>query len=164
MQTWKTGILALAAVMTLLTGCGGSDEDDDTDVGASASADISEELNDAGVDGDCADALEAMTGAAGGMTNAMSGEVDSLEDAVEAMEDYADDAPEEIRDDFRLMASAYADVVEVLVDGEIDLSGGDVPDQETIAALEEATSALDDEELSAAAERIQEYFQEECEA
>jgi len=154
-QIWKTGVLALAATATLLTGCGGSD--DDNDDGASVETDASADLSD-----DCQDALEAMAGAAGGMTNAFSGEVDSLEDAVEAMEDYADDAPEEIRDDFRLVADAYAEVVEIIVDSEVDLSGSEVPDEETMAALEEATSGLDSEELEAAAARIQEYFQEEC--
>ena len=162
MQTWKTGVAALAAVATLLAGCGGSDDDDDADVSADVDTDLDEELEDAGVSEGCADALAAMSSASTGVSSAFAGDASDLEDAVEAMEDYADDAPEEIRDDFRLVASAYARFVEVIVESDIDLSGDEVPDQETMDALEDASAELDDEELSAASERIQEFFAEEC--
>ena len=164
MQTWTKGVAVLAVALTLMTGCGGSDDDNETDVGASAEVDgeLDDELEDAGVSGGCADAVAAMSSAASGMTNALAGDVGDLEDAVGALEDYADDAPDEIRDDLRLVAEAYAKFVDVIVDSDIDLTGGEVPDQETMQAFEEASAGLDEDDLKEASTRIQSFFEEEC--
>jgi len=165
----KHGAVALCVGALALAGCGGSD-DDGGEVSASAEveAQLDEELDavediDLGdiASGACAEAVAAMAEVAGGMTAAFTGEVDQLEEAVDAMNEVAEAAPDAISDDMQLVAAAYADFVAVLID--LDLGAGEVPDDEAMAALEDATGELDTDELESASQRIQAYFDSGCE-
>jgi hypothetical protein len=169
-------LLALVAAAALfVTGCGG-DDDDDGGVAASGSASGSEASADeggeeeidpeavedaaqaVGMDEDCAEAVAAFASVSAGAGAAFSGGDSDLEDSLEAFQAYAEVAPDEIQDDMEVLAEAYGEFIEAIVDSGYDASSGEAPPDEVMEALED----LDSEELSAANERISAYFENEC--
>ena len=57
------------------------------------------------------------------------------------MQKFADEAPEDIRDDFQTLADAYAKIADAL-DG-VDLGSGDTPPAEAIAKLAQLSQDID---------------------
>ncbi len=54
--------------------------------------------------------------------------------SIDVFQEFADQAPEEIRDDFQVLAQAYAEYVKVV--GELDLQPGVVPSADELAAAD----------------------------
>jgi predicted small secreted protein len=168
-------IMALLVLGSLLlAACGGDDggSDEADGGGATTGGDVGEVTGGDGGDGDgdvgifdagrCAEVVAAMASAANAIPAAMSGSAADLEQSVEAMQAFAAEAPEEIREDFQLLAEAYARIGQALADSGYDPASGQPPSAEAMAALQEAGAELNTEEFQAASERISAYFEAEC--
>jgi hypothetical protein len=161
-------LLVLGAL--LLAACGGDDGGSDEaggDVGEATGGDVGEVTGgdgDVGIfgAGECAEVVAAMASAANALPAAMSGSAGDLEQSVEAMQAFAAEAPEEIREDFQMLAEAYARIGQILADSGYDPASGEPPSADAIAALQEAGNELNSAELQAAGERINAYFEAEC--
>jgi hypothetical protein len=155
----------------LLAACGGGDDGGSEDAGGDAGGTTGGDAGEVtGGDGDvgifdaaeCAEVVTAMAAATSGITAAMSGSGGDLEQSIEAMQAFAAEAPEEIREDFQLLAEAYARMAQVLADSGYDPASGQPPSAEVMAALQEAGDELNSPELQEASERISAYFAAEC--
>lgn len=90
-----------------------------------------------------------------------SGGADSdLDDVSTFFDEFAEEAPDEIRDDFQVLADAYESYAEA-IEG-IDLQSGQTPDPETLQQLQEALASIDQEEVTAASERISAWANDNC--
>lgn len=160
-------LIAVALLSVGLTACGGDDDDDgaasgsasvDADAGADEDVDVDfGELGD-----DCLGAATAFAEIGASAGAAFTGEAGDMEDALDAFEDFADAAPEAIEADVRLMFEAYSDFIRIVVESGFDPQGDEQPDADAMAALSEAAEELDTEELQAASERVEAYFEAEC--
>jgi len=169
MTGWKLAALLLAAFALLAAGGGGDDSDeasdaadttvvetdsmddtDDTDTTATATGDADEVLG-----GECAEfaGLGAKLQSAFGV----GGDVDS---ASEVFDELADRVPEEIRDDYRVLADNFRQFADAL-EG-VDLTSGETPSPETLAKLQEAAAAMDQPEIQQASDNIEAWVQENC--
>jgi ABC-type Zn uptake system ZnuABC Zn-binding protein ZnuA len=159
--------LLLLALALVAAGCGGSDDEssaaDETTVETSTTTETTETTFDsdedvAGILGD-EDCLQlASIGAT--FAQAITGASD--EEAVEAFEQLADEVPDEISADVQILADWFAEYTAQLED--IGLQAGQPPSAEQLQQLQTALAATDQEELSAASERLQVWANENCEA
>jgi len=160
-------VLALALVAA---GCGGSDDEssasdettieettttddtttDDTTTDESTDTDLSGVLGDE----DCL----ALAGVGASIAQAFSGAVDSADEA--DLEELASKVPEEIRADVETLAQALATYSEEIQD--IGIEAGATPSAEQLQELQTAIASLDQEELTAASQRLEAWSQENC--
>jgi hypothetical protein len=97
------------------------------------------------------------------VSTALSGAGDSsVEDTKKFLDAFADDAPEEIRDDFRVVAEAYAKIADALAD--VDVSPGETPSAEDAAKLQQVASEIDQPALEQANTNITTWVNENCKA
>jgi hypothetical protein len=97
---------------------------------------------------------------ASALGQALSGTGDTdVEEAAAAMQEFADQAPEEIRDDFQVLADAYAKIANAL-EG-VDLTDT-TPDADAIAKLAQLSQEIDQAELTEASQNISEWTSENC--
>lgn len=146
----------------VLAACGGGDDTDTSSPAAGDGADTG-----GGVAGpldaaECARVVTAMAAAAAAVPQVMSGEVGDLSTSVEQMEAFAQEAPEEIRDDLLTVAQAYSAYSAALTGTGYDPSSGEAPPPEVIAALTEAGQELQNADFQAASDRVSAWFQEHC--
>ena len=181
MNRWTvTGAMLLAALALVGTGCGGSDEaatdetaatettmtetlEEPTETDATTAIEETETTTSANLDNlseKCKElvALADEFGKAFGAAGAAGGE--NLAGTSEAFEEFADRVPEEIRDDFRVLAAAFTEYADALQD--LDLSAGATPDAETIAKLQQLIQGIDQTEVQAASNRISAWSTENC--
>jgi hypothetical protein len=171
-----TFAVALAALALLGAGCGGGDDsssatDTDTteitDTTATDETTTDETTTDTDTDTNAADfaseeclkALGASSEFAQALGN-LGSDNEGLAESSQLFEEFADNAPEEVRADFQIVAEAYAAYVEVLRG--LDLQAGETPSAEQLAAIQEATTSFTDPEVTAASERIQAWGEENC--
>jgi len=164
-------LLALLVLGSLLLAACGGDDGGSDEAGGDGAAVTGEDGGEAPEgDGDvgifdaaeCAEVINAMAAAASAMPAAMSGSAGDLEQSVEAMQAFAAEAPEEIREDFQLLAEAYARMGQILADSGYDPASGQPPSAEVMAALQEAGAELNSADFQGASERITAYFEAEC--
>ena len=142
----------------------GDDDSGDDDDDAVTEEDL-DDLEDAAnlfTSEECAAAVTAMIGAAAAAGTAFTGSDSEIDDSLGLLEEYADNAPEEIRDDLQTVYEGYAEFVEALEESGFDPESGEVPDADALAALEDASSSLDNEEFTEASERVSTWFETEC--
>ena len=166
MRRWMRLLVTLGLVLGGFVACGGGDDDDSSSASANDKPDTesAEDAGDAaanaadfaGFDEDCQDAVAAMSSVAAGASAAFGGGGTDISDSIETFRQFADRAPDEIKDEMQLMAKAYGDFVEAL--GDYDPSSGEAPPQEVMDAI----AKLDNDELSAASEKVSSYFEEHC--
>jgi hypothetical protein len=153
-------VVLLVVGAFVFTACGGGDDaGGGTTGGAGATA--------AGVAGpldavECAQVVTAMAAAAAAIPQVMSGEAGDLSTSVDQLEAMAAKAPEEIRDDLLLVAQGYATYSAALQNSGWDPASGEAPPPEVVAALTEASQALDDADFQAASERVSAWFATNC--
>jgi hypothetical protein len=94
---------------------------------------------------ECASAYAAILGATAA---AFSGDSEATDEGLSLLREYADEAPDDIADDLETMYEGYTQLMEAFGDG-------GVPDPDALAAL-------DDEEFTAASERVGQWFESEC--
>lgn len=167
-------IVLLATAAFALTGCGGDDDDDgggdavDTSDEAAASGDDDDDVDVGDLDDieglseDCVEAFAAFSDIAAGAGALGGGEELDLAESLEQFQAFAEAAPEEISDEMQLLGEAYARFVEVMVESGFDPESGEVPDEDTMAALTEAMEPLSSPEVTEAGEVVSEYFATRC--
>jgi hypothetical protein len=167
MTTKLARVLLLALVAGILAaGCGGDD-----DSGGEGGAPVTQ----ASEGGDEGGGTEGLPGIASGddclqlaslgatLSQALSGgNTDDLEKQAQFFEEFADNTPEEVRDDFQTLAEFYSKLTKALADA--DVQPGQEPDPEALQALQEAATSIDQKELEAATANIEKWVKENCQA
>lgn len=160
-------VLALALVAA---GCGGGDDEpaavDETTVEETTTTldDTTEEATsgdtDADTDVDFADEdCQALLGIGASIAAAFAGASDSAENT-EALQELADKVPDEISADVQTLARAFGEYSDKLRD--IGLEAGATPDADQLAQLQAALASLDQEELTAASQRLEAWATANC--
>jgi ABC-type glycerol-3-phosphate transport system substrate-binding protein len=165
--------LLVMALALVAAGCGGSDNEsaattDETTTTETTSGDTttseettSEEttgtsdLGDVLGDEDClalagvgATIAQAFSGASGGTAS------------TEELEQLADKVPEEIRADVQTLAAAFATYADKIKD--IGITPGSTPNADQVQQLQAAIASLDQDELTAASQRIEAWSKKNC--
>ena len=177
---WLTMAVALSALLLVVAGCGGDDEaasdtttltdtttdetttdettTDDTTTDETTTDDDSGDLGDL-ASGECADLVEssAKLSQAFGATDPSG---DNFDDVSRFFDEFAENAPEEIRADFQVLADAWEVYAEVLPD--LQVEPGQTPDPEALARLQTALTSIDQQKVSAASERISAWTTANC--
>lgn len=140
---------------------GGGAEDETT-----TTQDDSDVRFDGGVSGICLDATTAMAAAvnsyATGLNGVTSGNLDEegLQLAADQLEAMAEAAPQEIREDFRVVAKELGNFYEALA--EIGIESGQTPTADQIAELSTLAEVIDEEAFNEASDAIDAWFEENC--
>lgn len=169
-----TIVAALVTAFALVgAGCGGDNEatgDTDTVVvtdttGADDTTTDDEttgetETDDSGglASGDCREFASASAELS--QAFATAGSSGDLGDSADLFDELADQAPDEIRDDFKVLADAYGAYVDAI--GDIGLEPNETPTAEQIAQLQGALASLDQQGVAAASERISAWAATNC--
>ena len=169
-KRWLAALL-LAALALVAAGCGGDDGSDsassDTAIVETEASDDGEETVDDGTEtdateddgvlgGECAE-LAGLGSKLQGAFGAGSGDIDSVS---EVFDELAEHVPEEIRDDYQVLADNFKEFADAL-EG-VDLSSGETPDAETLAKLQAAASSMDEPEVQQASENIEAWVAANC--
>ena len=172
----RLAVLLLAVLALLVAGCGGDDSSDaagetdtavvddsgsttTTDDDAADTDDDATETDDAGgglLEGECAE----FAGLSARLSQALSGSTGDLDSASEVFDELADQVPEEIRDDYEVLAANFRELAEAL-EG-VDLSSGEAPSPEVLAKLQEITQSMDSAEVQEASQNIEAWASENC--
>ena len=162
--------LAAIGVLLLTAACGGGDDESAADTQAAATTespaatDATDTTSDDDGDDDAsfedsADCLQlARLGAQ--VSEAMSGAGADTEKTEEFLNEFADKAPDEIADDFQVIADAYSKIAEAL--GDVDLASGETPGPEALEKLQKLSTELDQAELQEANTNITAWVTENC--
>lgn len=94
------------------------------------------------------------------IAQASSGSNQDLQTTAKAFENFANQVPEEIRQQFKVIAAAFAKYVQVIKD--LDLTPGKTPAADDIAKLTQASQALDNAEVKAANEAVTKWANDNC--
>jgi hypothetical protein len=94
------------------------------------------------------------------LQNAFSGTGSDLEETKKLLDAYAEKAPEEIRDDFRVIANFWAKMVDAL-EG-VDLQSGTPPSPEALERLQKVQTEIDQQRLQQASQNISNWVQKNC--
>jgi hypothetical protein len=171
---WLTiAVVALSALALVGAGCGGDDEEasdettltdtvtDDTttdetttDEGTTDEETTDDDLSGVLADEDC----RALAAAGAAFAQAFTG-AGGAED-VQAFEELADEVPDEIEADVRVLAEAYATYSAELED--IGLTAGQTPNAEQLQQLQAVLASIDQQEVTAASERLSAWATENC--
>jgi hypothetical protein len=163
MNTRLLAALLLAALALFAAGCGGDDggdsassdtavvETESTDDAATETTDDGDEV----LGGECTE----LAGLGAQLQSAM-GNAGDLDSTSEVFDELADRVPEEIREDFQVLADNFKEFAEAL-EG-VDLSSGATPDAETLAKLQQAVASMDQPAVEEASNNIEAWVQENC--
>jgi hypothetical protein len=167
-------LLTIAVVLLLaLAGasCGGDDDEaaSDTDTVTletttdettteDETTDEDETVGDSIASDECQELIQASASLSQALGS--QGTDSDLDDVSTFFDEFAEEAPEEIRADFQVLADAYEAYAEA-IEG-IDLQSGDTPDPEALQQLQDALASIDQEEVAAASERISAWTNENC--
>ena len=168
-------VLLLAALALVAAGCGGDDggdsassdtavvETDATDDGdqatetdASDDATETDPTDDGILEGECAE----FAGLSAKLSQALGGTSGDLESATGVFDELADQVPDEIRDDYEVLAENFGKLAEALKD--VDLTSGATPSPEDLAKIQEVTQSLDSAEVQEASQNIEAWATENC--
>jgi len=172
----RLAVLLLAVLALLVAGCGGDDGNEAVDETETSVADDSgttteaddetteteddaTETEDTGggtLTGECAE----FAGLSAKLSQAISGSSSDLDSATEVFDELADQVPEEIRDDYEVLAENFRELAEAL-EG-VDLSSGEAPSAEDLAKIQEVTQSLDSAEVREASANIEAWATANC--
>jgi hypothetical protein len=177
-MTRRTLAALLIACALFLAACGDDSGSDSENAGTEQTDDGGDSQDAGDSDGDgpqsdldgyftgeCADAVGAFNDAIASAGTAITGGPDdaTLEDTAAQLEAVADAAPDEISDDFGVLADAYAEFAQVLADAGIDLEDpSSFQDPDAVAALQSVGDIFGGEELEQASTEIEAWFTENC--
>jgi hypothetical protein len=170
---WLAIAVAVLGLALVGAGCGGGDDEasgDDsgitittetTDTDGTETTDDTD-LGDIGnISEDCLAAVGAFAalsqavGAAGA-----GGDTGNADESAELFSEFAGKAPDEIQDDIRVLAEAYATYIEEL--SGLDLQAGATPSADQIQQLSEAAEKLNTAEIQAASESFNSWATTNC--
>ena len=167
-------IAAIGALLLTAAACGGDDDESAADTqaapAATAEADTAESETEAAETqaeeepdfsnaANCKEFTELgqkVSAALGG-----GGNVDA-DETKELLNEFADEAPEEIRDDFKVIADAYSKIADALED--LQLDPGETPNAEDALKLQEIAGEIDQAELTEANTNITTWVTENCQS
>jgi hypothetical protein len=160
-------VLALALVAA---GCGGGDDEssasgdttveETTTTTTDTSEDTTTDDGSATGDFDFADEdCQALLGVGATIAAAFSGTGDANTDELQAL---ADKVPDEIQADVETLAAAFSEYAQKLQD--IGIETGATPTAEQVQELQAAIASLDQDELTAASQRIEAWAQQNCQS
>ena len=165
-------LLTIAVVIALAlvgAGCGGDDETsaegddvaietttDDTTTDETTTDDDTGDFDFAS--GECRDLVDASAELS--QAFGAAGQDGDLDDVSDLFDEFAENAPDEVRDDFAILAEAYESYADVFAD--IDVDPGETPDAEALARLQEALASIDQAEVTAASQRIETWAEQNC--
>lgn len=165
----RSAVLALlAAAMMLLAACGGGDETPEPDTDDTGVTDTDDNDADTGgglatlTDADCRQYAQAFEDVP---TLADPDSLDSIGQLADVLDEAAENVPNEISDDFQVLASAYREFSDALGDLEVDF---DDPaalaalGPEDFEALEAAGQAFETGEVEEATGNIETFLRENC--
>jgi hypothetical protein len=173
--------LLVTALALVAAGCGGGDDSassdettveetttaEETATEDTTSADTTEaEGTDTELTGtpfvteDCLAVVAAFTALAAGVGAAGGGNDEGVEQAASEFQGYVDRAPDEIKDDMTVLATAYAAYTQALSD--LGLQAGDQPSNEQLAQLASASEKLNTPEVLAASESFSNWASTNC--
>jgi hypothetical protein len=175
-------ILVACLVALLAVSCGGESGGEDTTTTqatevettttTAAPEESEDDTGDVGSLGDlstvCLEATTAMAEAASsystGLAEAFSGTLDdeALQVAADQLQAMADAAPDEIRDDFRIIADALAAFYTAF--GEIDYQAGATPTPEQAEQLAALAETFDNDAFDQASQNIEAWFEGNCQS
>ena len=171
---WLTIVLAVLALAVVGAGCGGGDDEaggdttvvitettDTTDESTTDETTTDESDTDSGASGfpsgDCLQAVSAFGVLAQAAASAAGVDAD---DSLQTFQAFTDNAPDEIKDDLQVLASAYAEYIKTL--SELGLEQGEVPDAGQIAALTQASEGFSSSEFQAASDNWNAWLSANC--
>ncbi len=179
---WLAISLVLLALVLVVAGCGGGDDEaasdtttltdtsiDDTATDETTTVDTTsdETITDAmTTDGDsgglASGECRSLVEAGAELSHAFgAGTITSDRDDVSALyEEVVDNAPEEIRADIEVLADAWEQYSEVLDD--VQIEAGATPDPDDLAKIQQAIASIDQQEVAAASQRINAWTTENC--
>jgi hypothetical protein len=161
--------LLVLAVALVAAGCGGGDDDSsasgDTAIEETTTTEDTTSDDTTTDDGDLSGVLadedcRELVSIGATFSQALSGATD--QDAAEAFQDLVDDVPDEIQADVQVLADWFAEYASKLQD--VGIQPGQVPTAEQLAQLQTAFASLDQEEVSAASERLGTWAEANCSA
>jgi hypothetical protein len=167
----RIAALLIAALALIAAGCGGSSSDEasaDTETTVAAETTMPEETtttDDSGtstdvdlgnLSGECAQ----FAGISSKLAQSLSGQDANMEDAAKAFADIADQVPDEIKDDYQVIAENFAKIAEALKG--VDLTSGQTPSPEALAKLQELSKTMDSAEVQQASQHIEAWVSEHC--
>ena len=172
----RIGIAGAALVLMLAgAGCGGSNDaandavgedtitEESTSTATSASTD--EASTDTvgstgGLSGECSDLVEASQAFGAAVASSLGTGSDHLGDTADLYKSFAENAPDELKDDFETLANLMADYATALAD--LDLQAGETPSAEQITKLATIGQSLSTSEAQEATAAISAWTQENC--
>jgi hypothetical protein len=169
---WLVIVVAVLGLALVGAGCGGGDDeaagDDTTIVTETTDTDTTETTDtdtDVGDIGDLSEDCLAAVGAFAALSQAVGaagagGDTGNADESAELFRQFADKAPDEIQDDIRVLAEAYATYIEEL--SGLNLQAGDTPSAEQIQQLTEASEKLNTPEIQAASESFNSWATTNC--
>ena len=83
-----------------------------------------------------------------------------MEDAAKAFADIADQVPDEIKDDYQVIAENFSKIAEALKG--VDLTSGQTPSPEALAKLQELSKSMDSAEVQQATQNIEAWVSQHC--
>ena len=161
--------LLIAAVALIAAGCGGSDSNEaspDTTAVPTETMSVETTATDSGtstddgsigdLSGDCAQ----FAGVSSKIAQSLSGQDANMEDAAKAFADIADQVPDEIKDDYQVIAENFSKIAEALKG--VDLTNGETPSPEALAKLQELSKSMDSAEVQQATQNIEAWVSQHC--
>ncbi|OFW71318.1 MAG: hypothetical protein A2Y55_13675 [Actinobacteria bacterium RBG_16_68_12] len=176
---WLMIAVAITAFALVGAGCGGDDESaadtdtttitettgteetttDETTTDETEEGETETDASGSFATEDCLEAIGAFSKL--GQALAASGSsTDDVEESSRIFQAFADAAPDEIREDFRVLADAYADYIEVL--SGLDLQSGEIPSAEQLQELQQAAEPFNRPEVIAASDRVSAWTTANC--
>lgn len=172
MNVRRVMVLLIAILALVAAGCGGDSNesagdaettvatvettDDDTMTDDSAAATDDDADDTVELSGKCAEFADISTR----IGESLSGDTANLDEAADLFDEIADEVPDEIREDYQVIADNFSKIAEAL-EG-VDLTSGETPSPEALAKLQEVTASMDSAEVQQASENIQAWVEENC--
>ena len=148
--------ILLVALTLVVAGCGGGNDSSTATTTEETTTDT--ETSAAGIpSADCLQAVSAF-GVLAQAAAAAAG-VDA-NDSLESFQAFADNAPDEIKDDLQVLAPGYAAYIKTV--SELGLKQGEVPNAAQIAALAKASEGFNTSEFQAASEHWDAWVATNC--
>jgi hypothetical protein len=170
---WMTIVVAVLGLALVGAGCGGDEEaaedtdttgitittgtDETTTDETTTDETTTDDLDDGSglASGDCRELVDASS-ALGQAFAAPGSDVDESE----AFDELADRVPDEIRDDYEVLADAYRSYADALQD--IDIGAGETPSAEALQALQQALASVDQQAVTQATQNISTWVTANC--
>lgn len=171
MRTWILGVVLVLAFAG--AGCGGSNDatsdaaGDDTAIeepvstdDASTAEETETEGSVEGLSGECSDLVKASQAFGAAVASSLGTGEGELGETADLFKAFAENAPDELKDDFEMLADVMAGYATELAD--LDIGAGETPSAEQIAKLAEIGQSLSTTEAQEASAAISAWAQENC--